>query len=265
MKDQLNENKINSNENDEHLSTAINNLMQNSDQVTTNANVNYTQTHQPVPAPNQNSTIASTSINQNEQYLQPQLQGTFSEKNQENIVQDHNDKNNDEDKYYTDNKRGRIAFLIFIIGVITMFGFKSIFGYGIVLIALIFSIVNRKYKHSLIKLTMILSTLLLIFLCIIIFAVLKNQKELRESLDESRQVEGQQCEAMYIEEARSYVQNLDVKPSERTIFKEENFSLDRKCLQYQWYVIYDPNTETYDAYLSGEYYTTDGFDSTNIE
>lgn len=283
----MNDNNFNNNNNQQFN----NNNIQSSNNMTNNQpvqNQNYTY------VPQQNNTI----VNNNQGIQQPQIQSTnfvqqnspqinntnmginkanpssqpiipnFSDLEQQNTNQQqaYSYSTNKEDKYYTDKVRGIIAFILLIISAVLIFYYKSLWGYLLTLITFIFTLFNRKYKDSLLKLTKYLSLFLLLYCAITLYTAYRHAKNIQKLNEQIRIEEGKNCEDKFVEEIKLYVNNLKDAPTSITIFNENDYIMDiRNCFSYDWYIIYNPYNQTYKAYVSNKYYTTEGFDETKIK
>lgn len=236
-----------------------NNNYNNNNSQFNNNNINSSNNitnNQPVPpqnftyVPQQSNVMPSASSNQTIQ--QSQIQNN-------NFVQQTSYYSSNDDKYYTDKTRGFIAFILLVVSVILIFYFKNLWGYLLALITFIFTLFNRKYRDSLLKLTKWLSLLLLIFCGFTVFTAYRYAKNMKKLNEEYRIKDAQNCETKFVEEAKIYVNDLAQTPTKITTFNKWDFTLDRGC-NYDWYVVYNPYNQTYKAYVSNKYYTTEGFE-----
>jgi len=172
-----------------------------------------------------------------------------------------NDFNNNKNK-----TTGIIALILLIASIIIIFCLKNPIGYLITLITFIFTLVNRKCKHPLIEVAKWLSLILLIFCGISIFTALRHIRNVSQVIEEERMQQGYTCETRIAEMTKEYVNDLDNKPTSITIFNDNDFFVDiGRCMGFDWYVVYNPQNQTYKTYVSNKYYTTKGFDSYNAK
>jgi len=155
-----------------------------------------------------------------------------------------------------------LGLILLVIGLIVMFGVNSPIGIIFVVLALILSLFNLKYKTNLIKITFFASIVVLGYT---IFATKTAYDATNKTLKQIKAKGGATCESEIKLESEKYIKNLRIESPGTTILTENDFIIMKVCNGYEWYAECDNTTYACKAYILGEYYTTDGFDKTNLE
>lgn len=167
----------------------------------------------------------------------------------------------------SNRKGGGIEFIFFILAVVSIFVFDGLFpGIIFIIISLIFSIKNIKYKNPVVYISLIGSICTLIFY-IVSFIISFNS--VNNIVSEARKKSYERYETMLEDYARIYVSNQKNIESDGYLTITDNelvssvdLTKDDRC---NGYVIYNKNQDRYDAYIDCKEYKTDGFNKNYLK